>query len=49
MHDVSSIYRVPLLLDDQKVVEYFRTRLDLKWPVPRRRKMLVKWRELADR
>ena len=49
MPDVTSIYRVPLLLEDQKVVEFFATRLDLPLPTPRPRKFLVKWRDLADR
>ncbi|XP_077153695.1 CTP synthase 1 isoform X2 [Ranitomeya variabilis] len=48
VHDVSSIYRVPLLLEEQGVVEYFRKRLDL--PIGRQpRKMLMKWKEMADR
>ena len=48
VHDVSSIYRVPLLLEEQGVVEYFLRRLDL--PIERQpRKMLMKWKEMADR
>lgn len=48
VHDVSSIYRVPLLLEEQGVVDYFLRRLDL--PVERQsRKMLMKWKEMADR
>ncbi|KAG8451225.1 hypothetical protein GDO86_003457 [Hymenochirus boettgeri] len=48
VHDVSSIYRVPLLLEEQGVVEYFRKRLDL--PIGRQpRRMLMKWKEMADR
>ncbi|CAO2588829.1 CTP synthase 1 [Lemmus lemmus] len=48
VHDVSSIYRVPLLLEEQGVVDYFLRRLDL--PVERQsRKMLIKWKEMADR
>ncbi|NXF11107.1 PYRG1 synthase, partial [Smithornis capensis] len=48
VHDVSSIYRVPLLLEEQGVVEYFRHRLDL--PIERQpRRMLLKWKEMADR
>jgi len=47
--DVTSIYRVPLLLEDQKVVEFFATRLGLPLPTPRPRKFLNKWRDLADR
>ncbi|KAM9724430.1 CTP synthase 1b [Menidia menidia] len=48
VHDVSSIYRVPLLLEDQGVVNYLRQRLNL--PVEmRQRQMLTKWKEMADR
>uniref|UniRef100_A0A8C9VQP6 CTP synthase n=1 Tax=Scleropages formosus TaxID=113540 RepID=A0A8C9VQP6_SCLFO len=48
VHDVSSIYRVPLLLEDQGVVDYFCHRLHL--PIEMRpRKMLTKWKEISDR
>lgn len=48
VHDVSSIYRVPLLLEEQGVVDYFRHRLDL--PIERQpRRTLMKWKEMADR
>nr|XP_012774497.2 CTP synthase 1 isoform X1 [Maylandia zebra] len=48
VHDVSSIYRVPLLLEDQGVVRYLCKRLNL--PIEMRpRKMLTKWKEMADR
>uniref|UniRef100_A0A667XU25 CTP synthase n=1 Tax=Myripristis murdjan TaxID=586833 RepID=A0A667XU25_9TELE len=48
VHDVSSIYRVPLLLEDQGVVGFFCQRLDL--PVEMRaRKMLTKWKEMSER
>ncbi|XP_028437018.1 CTP synthase 1 [Perca flavescens] len=48
VHDVSSVYRVPLLLEDQGVVSYLCQRLSL--PIEMRpRKMLAKWKEMADR
>uniref|UniRef100_A0A671NKZ3 CTP synthase n=1 Tax=Sinocyclocheilus anshuiensis TaxID=1608454 RepID=A0A671NKZ3_9TELE len=48
VHDVSSIYRVPLLLENQGVVGYFCRRLNL--PIETRpRKMLAKWKEMSDR
>ncbi|TRZ03068.1 hypothetical protein DNTS_029873 [Danionella cerebrum] len=48
IHDVSSIYRVPLLLEDQGTVDYFCRRLDL--PIQMRpRQMLRKWKEMSDR
>uniref|UniRef100_A0A8C5AQT3 CTP synthase n=1 Tax=Gadus morhua TaxID=8049 RepID=A0A8C5AQT3_GADMO len=48
VHDVSSIYKVPLLLEDQGVVGYFSRRLDMHIE-GRPRKMLAKWKEMADR
>ncbi|KAM8869355.1 CTP synthase 1-like isoform 2-T3 [Spinachia spinachia] len=48
VHDVSSVYRVPLLLEDQGVVSYFCERLSLPIEV-KPRKMLSKWKEMADR
>lgn len=48
VHDVSSIYRVPLLLEDQGVVGYLSRRLNM--PIETRpRKMLTKWKEMSDR
>nr|XP_010588431.1 CTP synthase 1-like [Loxodonta africana] len=48
VQDVSSIYRVPLLLEEQGVVDYFLRRLNL--PIERQpQKMLRKWKEMADR
>ncbi|XP_025024141.1 CTP synthase 1 isoform X2 [Python bivittatus] len=48
VHDVSSIYRVPLLLEEQGVVDYFRHRLNL--PIEKQpQRMLMKWKEMADR
>lgn len=48
MHDVSSIYRVPLLLESQGVVSYLSRRLNM--PIETRpRKMLTKWKEMSDR
>lgn len=48
MHDVSSIYRVPLLLENQGVVGYLSRRLNM--PIETKpRKMLTKWKEMSDR
>uniref|UniRef100_A0A665TFY6 CTP synthase n=1 Tax=Echeneis naucrates TaxID=173247 RepID=A0A665TFY6_ECHNA len=48
VQDVSSIYRVPLLLEDQGVVSYLSRRLNM--PIESRpRKMLTKWKEMSDR
>lgn len=48
VQDVASVYRVPLLLEDQGVVNFFCQRLDLP-TATRPRKMLSKWKEMADR
>uniref|UniRef100_A0A1A8EW37 CTP synthase n=1 Tax=Nothobranchius korthausae TaxID=1143690 RepID=A0A1A8EW37_9TELE len=48
VHDVLSIYRVPLLLEDQGVVGYLSRRLNM--PIETKsRKMLTKWKEMSDR
>ena len=50
MHDVPSIYRVPVMLDEQKILDFFIQRLELTNVVlGRPRKLLSKWRDLADR
>lgn len=49
IHDVSSIYRVPLLLEEQNLVEYLVNRLHLNIPIPKPRRLMQKWKELADR
>lgn len=50
VHDVTSIYRVPLLLDDEGMGSFLIKRLQL---VPGKdakvKKSLSKWKELADR
>lgn len=48
VHDVTSIYRVPLLLEDQGVVGYLSSRLNM--PIETKsRTMLTKWKEMSDR
>ncbi|XP_051034694.1 CTP synthase 2 isoform X2 [Phodopus roborovskii] len=48
IHDVSSIYRVPLLLEEQGVAKYFKERLDL--PISDcSSNLLFKWKAMADR
>ncbi|XP_038077823.1 CTP synthase 1-like [Patiria miniata] len=48
VHDCTSVYRVPLLLYDQNLVQYFQTRLHLDFRT-RPKLRLNKWRELAHR
>uniref|UniRef100_A0A672YE44 CTP synthase n=1 Tax=Sphaeramia orbicularis TaxID=375764 RepID=A0A672YE44_9TELE len=48
VRDVSSVYRVPLLLEEQGVMNFFCQRLNLPVDV-KPRKMLSKWKEMADR
>ncbi|EAW98913.1 CTP synthase II, isoform CRA_b [Homo sapiens] len=48
IHDVSSTYRVPVLLEEQSIVKYFKERLHL--PIgDSASNLLFKWRNMADR
>ncbi|XP_055471758.1 CTP synthase 2 isoform X2 [Psammomys obesus] len=47
IHDVSSIYQVPILLEEQGVIKYFKERLDL--PISNSNNLLFKWKAMADR
>ena len=47
VHDVTSIYRVPLLLENQGVVSFLKERLKL--PTSSNTYCLRKWKNLADR
>ncbi|XP_013774564.1 CTP synthase 1-like isoform X1 [Limulus polyphemus] len=49
MHDVPSIYHVPLLMHDQGITELFIERLQLNLPSKRPRRFLSKWQDLVDR
>lgn len=49
IHDLSSIYRVPLLMESQGVIEFLNDRLQLNIGMPRPRYFMRKWRDLADR
>ncbi len=49
IHDRSSIYRVPLALEEQGLAEYFAKRLDLSLPNPSAKRLMWKWRDLAER
>jgi len=46
--DCSSLYRVPLLLEEQGVVDTFRERLHLPLPLPTPKNLMSKWRALAE-
>ncbi|XP_041462371.1 CTP synthase 1-like [Lytechinus variegatus] len=48
VHDCSSVYRVPLLLEEQNLISFFKNRLTLQFR-QRPRAVLSKWRELAHR
>ncbi|XP_008560929.3 CTP synthase [Microplitis demolitor] len=50
IHDLSSIYRVPLLMESQGVIEFLIERLQLNLPIgpERPRSFMRKWRDLAD-
>ncbi|CAI5772278.1 CTP synthase 2 isoform X1 [Podarcis muralis] len=48
IHDVSSTYRVPLLLEEQGIIKYFKERLNL--PIDDQPSdLLFKWKKMADR
>jgi len=49
VHDVSSIYRVPIILDDQQMDVLLAKRLELSLPSVRPPRFLLKWKDLADR
>ncbi|KAL3883644.1 hypothetical protein ACJMK2_029886 [Sinanodonta woodiana] len=49
IHDLTSIYRVPLLLDEQGVTSYLIQRLQLEPEISKPKKFMSGWRELADR
>ena len=49
VHDVTSIYRVPLLLEQQSVLKFLVKRLGIPITTPRTPHYLYKWKNLADR
>nr|CAG4636935.1 EOG090X04HX [Ceriodaphnia reticulata]SVE72876.1 EOG090X04HX [Ceriodaphnia reticulata] len=51
IHDCTSTYRVPLMLEEQGLIQFFSERLQLNiaQAVPRPKKFMWKWRDLADR
>ena len=46
VHDVSNVYRIPLLMNEQGVTNLLIKKLQLVWKLPAR---LPKWKALADR
>lgn len=44
VHDLSSIYHVPLLMDQAGVVQFLANRLQLTLPTAKPDKMLSRWR-----
>lgn len=49
IHDLSSVYHVPLLMENQGVVQYLNERLQLNISMPRPGRFMQKWRNLAKR
>ena len=50
MKDCSSIYKVPVLFEEQKIMELFDKRLNLKLLNPSKPMILMnKWKDLAER
>ncbi|GLH10259.1 CTP synthase [Gryllus bimaculatus] len=49
IHDLTSIYRVPILMESQGIVEFFNDRLQLGIAMPPPRRFMHKWKDLAER
>lgn len=49
IHDLSSIYHVPLLMESHRVIDYLKDRLQLDIPSPRPPRFMCQWRDLARR
>ncbi|KAH8296473.1 hypothetical protein KR054_006629 [Drosophila jambulina] len=49
IHDLNSIYHVPLLMEQNGVIEYLNERLQLSIDMSKRTKCLQQWRDLARR
>ncbi|KAJ0178714.1 hypothetical protein K1T71_005489 [Dendrolimus kikuchii] len=49
IHDLTSVYHVPLLMEAQGVVQYLNERLQLNISMPRPSRFMRKWRNLAKR
>lgn len=49
IHDLSSIYHVPLLMEEAGVIEFINERLQLNIPLPRPVRFMQSWRDLAER
>lgn len=49
VHDLSSIYHVPILMESHGIVDFLKDRLQLDIPSPRPNKFMHRWRDLAKR
>nr|CAG4646186.1 EOG090X04HX [Macrothrix elegans] len=49
IHDCTSTFRVPLMLEEQGLIQVFSERLQLNISTQRPKKFMWKWRDLADR
>lgn len=49
IHDLSSIYHVPLLMEEAGVIDYLNERLKLNLPSPRPVTFMQSWRDLAEK
>ncbi|XP_058815547.1 CTP synthase [Topomyia yanbarensis] len=48
IHDLSSIYHVPLLMEEAGVIDFLNERLQLNLPSPRPVRFMQSWRDLAE-
>lgn len=49
IHDLTSIYHVPLAMESHNIIEFLNTRLQLNIPMPRPNRIMHQWRDLARR
>lgn len=49
VHDLSSIYHVPILMEQHSLIDYLNDRLKLNMPSIRPNKIMQQWRDLARR
>nr|CAG4641619.1 EOG090X04HX [Eurycercus lamellatus] len=49
IHDCTSTFRVPIMLEEQGLIQFISERLQLNIGTPRPKKFMWKWRDLADR
>lgn len=49
MHDLDSIYKVPLFMEKQGTLEFLQDRLNIPINVPYNRFFMKQWKKLSDK